>query len=255
MNIAIITGASSGMGREFVTSLPRHRQYDEVWIIARGQQQLEQLQQEVNFKTRVIAMDLTNMSHINVFKEMLEWEKPEIKLLINASGYGKFESSVNVGLEASNNMIDLNVKALVDMTLMCLPYMTKGSEIIEIASVAAFQPVPYINVYAATKAFVLSFTRGLKSELESEGIHAMALCPYWTATKFFDRAKVSENTIVKKYVVMYKPEDVIEKAWMDLDKKKEVSIYGAIANGQVKLCKFLPHSVVMKVWKTQQGLK
>ena len=150
-------------------------------------------------------------------------------------------------------MVDLNCKALVKMTKMSLPYMHEGSKIINIASMAAFQPIPYIDVYGASKAFVLSFSRALNSELETRRIQAMAVCPYWTRTRFFDRA-VGEKQIVKKYIVMYEPEMIIRQAWKDLEKGKDISIYGTIAKGQAALCKILPHKLVMNIWKKQQDL-
>ena len=118
---------------------------------------------------------------------------------------------------------------------------------------AAFQPIPYIDVYGASKAFVLSFSRALNSELELRKIQVLAVCPYWTKTKFFDRA-VGEKQIVKKYIVMYEPEMIITQAWKDLEKGKDISIYGTVAKGQALLCKLLPHKLVMNIWKKQQDL-
>ena len=137
---------------------------------------------------------------------------------------------------------------------MAIPYMKNNSNIINIASVAAFQPVPYINVYAASKAYVLSFSRSLGRELSKEGINVLTVCPFWTKTKFFDRA-VEKNKVIKKYVVMYEPTDVVKKAYIDMQKKKSVSVYGFIANVQRVLCKLLPHNFVMSIWCKQQKLK
>jgi short-subunit dehydrogenase len=133
--------------------------------------------------------------------------------------------------------------------------MEKGSKIINIASVAAYQPIPYINVYAATKTFVMYFSRGLNSELKSSGIRVMAVCPFWTKTAFFDRAVLDGEPVVKKYVAMYEPEDIVKRAYKDLKKGKDVSMYGFKARMQTLLVKLLPHSLVMKIWKKQQKLK
>lgn len=187
-------------------------------------------------------------------KDLLEEEKPNIKLLINAAGFGKFEKSTNISLEDSVGMIKVNDMALTSLCLMAIPYMKNNSNIINIASVAAFQPVPYINVYAASKAYVLSFSRSLGKELSKEGIHVLTVCPFWTKTKFFDRA-VEKNKVIKKYVVMYDPTDVVKKAYIDMQKKKSVSVYGFIANVQRVLCKLLPHNFVMSIWCKQQKLK
>ncbi|MGN1378931.1 MAG: SDR family NAD(P)-dependent oxidoreductase [Bacilli bacterium] len=117
-----------------------------------------------------------------------------------------------------------------------------------------FKPVPYINVYSATKAYVLNFSRSLNAELKKDGIHVLAVCPFWTKTKFFERAE-TKNNIVKKYVVMYDPTDVVSTAWKDLKKRKEVSVYGFIAKSQKFLSKILPHKLILNIWLNQQKLK
>ena len=253
-NIAVITGASSGMGKQFVLTLKDHGIYDEVWAIARNTQRLEELRELIPFNLRTFSLDLTNEDSFAVYENALEEEKPNISLLINASGFGIFDSVENSSMEDTLGMIDLNCKALVRMTKLSLPYMSNGSKIIQIASMAAFQPIPYIDVYGASKAFVLSFSRALNREVEKKGVKCMAVCPYWTRTAFFDRAIDPDKQIVKKYVVMYEPEDIVDRAWKDLKKGKDVSIYGAIAKGQAALCKLLPHGLVMDIWQRQQKL-
>lgn len=252
--IAIVTGASSGMGREFAKTIPFHySNLDEVWLIARNTKKLESLKSEMIFNTRVLSLDLTKDESFDEIKNLLNSDEYEIDLLINASGYGIFDSVVNTSYEDNIGMIDLNVSALTKMCILCIPYMSNKSHIVNFGSVASFQPVPYINIYAATKAYVLSFSRSLNRELQPKGIHVMAICPYWTKTAFFDRA-VTENKVVKKYVAMYQSKDNIERAWQDLKKGKDVSQYGFIARGQVLLCKILPHKWVMSIWMKQQGL-
>lgn len=254
--IAVITGASSGIGRQFALQLHTFGKYDEIWAIARHKEALEKLSSVIDTPIRPVPLDLTDPASFEEYKRLLEEEKPEIGILINASGFGIFESTLNTRMEDAEGMVDLNCKALMKMSMLSIPYMTKGSCIIEIASMAAFQPIPYINIYGASKAFVLSFSRALNSELESQGIHVMAVCPYWTNTKFFSRAiDEGKDPIVKKYVVMYEPEDIVAQAYSDLKKGKDKSIYGFIARGQALLCKLLPHKLVMKIWKKQQKLQ
>ena len=121
---------------------------------------------------------------------------------------------------------------------------------------AAFQPIPYINVYGATKAFVLSFSRAMNRELRSRGVRVMALCPFWTRTAFFDRATSDGGeSVVKKYVAMYEPEQLVQRAWRDAKRGKDVSQYGFVARFQAGLTKLLPHSLVMDVWMRQQKLQ
>lgn len=255
--IAVITGASSGIGREFVRTLSRHGQYDELWAIARDTARLEQLRAETSIPVVPISLDLSRTEAITTYASMLAEHKPDVSILINCSGYGKFESMQNISLEDNLGMIDLNCRALTAMTYVTLPYMSRGGEIIEIASVAAFQPIPYINVYGASKAYVLSFTRALSRELRPKGIHVMAVCPFWTKTAFFDRAvKKNADTIVKKYAAMYTPEQIVRAAWKAIKHpKKDYCIPGFKARMQVFGVKVLPHKWVMSIWMRQQKLK
>ena len=248
--IAIITGASSGMGKCFVETLDEYGQFDEVWAVARRREVLETLLCPCPVKP--VALDLTDAKALDEYKLLLEREKPRVGLLINAAGYGKFDAVMDLPLEENLGMTDLNCRALIAMCQLTVPYMEKGGLIINIASMAAFQPIPYIAVYGATKAFVLSYSRALNRELKD--IDVMAVCPYWTKTAFFDRA-VSASGVVKKYAVMYKPEDIVAQTWKDAKKRREVSVYGFTAKGQKLLVKLLPHSFVMNVWMKQQKLR
>ena len=252
--IGIVTGASSGMGKDFLQTLPENIEVDEIWAISRNEKAIKEASKDMNVKVVPLAYDLSEEKNIKEIQKKLEKEKPLVKILINAAGYGKFEKTTKVSYEDNIGMIKLNCEGLTSMCLITIPYMKKGSKIINFASVAAFQPVPYINIYAASKAYVLSFSRSLNRELKTDGIQVMAICPYWTKTKFFDRA-VTKNTIVKKYVAMYNSIDNVERAWKDLKKGKDVSQWGFKARAQVKLCKILPHSIVMSVWQKQQKLK
>ena len=162
------------------------------------------------------------------------------------------ETPVDINL----NMIDLNCEAIVALCQHTIPYMQQGAKIINIASVAAFQPIPYINVYGATKSFVLHFSRALNRELKKNRITVTAVCPFWTKTEFFNRSIDKEKeAVVKKYVAMYMPEQIVNRAWRDTKKGKEVSMYGFTARTQTFLAKILPHSFVMNYWMNQQKLK
>ena len=255
MKVAIITGASSGMGYEFAKRLNSFSDIEEVWLIARREDRLNELAKQLDFKVRVLAWDLTDPKTCDTYKELLNSLKSEISLLINCSGFGKFCKTDEVDVSVNLNMIDLNCKAIVYMCQASIPYFTKGARVINIASVAAMQPVPYINVYAATKAFVLSFSRALNRELKSNGVSVTAVCPFWTKTEFFDRAvKKDENAVVKKYVAMYTAEQIVTRAIKDAKKRKDVSKFGFIARFQMLLAKILPHSFVMSYWLNQQKL-
>ncbi len=256
MKIAIVTGASSGIGKTFCTMLPNYFEFDEVWVIARRKENLEKLKEELPYATKVIPMDLTEAQSFTTLKSLLEEEKPQVELLINCSGFGKFEKSTETPLGTNLNMIDLNCKAVVSCCSIVLPYMTEKARIINIASVAALQPIPYINVYGATKAFVLSYSRALNRELKDRKISVTAVCPFWTKTEFFNHAvEEGKEPVVKKYVAMYKPEQIVKRAYRDAIKRKDVSFFGFKARSQALLVKLLPHSIVMNVWLNQQKLK
>ena len=253
--IAIITGASSGMGKLFAeTSSEFGTEFDEIWVIAR---RLDRLQELVcPFPVRPISLDLTDRNSFEAYSKLLHDENPNVALLINCSGFGKFNATFETPLSENLNMVDLNCQALMAMCQLTVPYMKNGGKIINISSVAAFQPIPYINVYGASKAFVLSFSRALNRELKQAGISVTAVCPFWTKTEFFSRAVNSEkDAVVKKYVAMYKPEQIVSRAWRDVKKGKDVSKFGFIARLQAGLAKILPHSFIMSAWMKQQDLK
>ena len=257
MRIAVVTGASSGMGRKFVEVFDGEG-LDEIWGIGLNKEKLEEVKASTKTAFRFFDMDLTDEKNLLVYEDALKQANPDVAYLINASGYGKFGRYDEINKETCMNMIDLNCKALVFLTQTTLPYMQKGARIGQFSSVASFQPVPYINVYAATKAFVLSYSRALNEELRPRGITVTAICPFWTRTAFFDRAKKVEHKtideVVTKYAVMYDPEKVIKKAFKDVKNGKGVSIYGFKAKEQMILSKFMPKTLLMRGWIKQQHL-
>lgn len=250
MNIAIITGASSGIGRSFAFMIDKYYELDEIWVIARRLDRLEALGAELKAKVRAIPLDLTLDESYDAFAALLAEHKPDVKVLVNASGFGYFGPFAERSLEGQLRMIDLNEKSVVALTYHCLPYMTAGAEIYNIASSSSFQPVPYIAVYGATKSFVTSFSRALNREMKSRGIRVMSVCPHWCRTEFFDTA-VTDDTI--KYYNFFTPaEAVAEAAYKNMKRGRDVSLCGFRIKFQVFLVKVLPHSIVMSVWCRQQ---
>ena len=253
MKIAIVTGASSGMGREFVLQLNHYVQVDEIWVIARRQEALESLKAEVATPIRTISLDLTNTASFDALSAMLAAEKPDIKLLVNAAGFGKFGNFENISLSDDCLMLDLNCKALVMMTRLCIPYMAPGSHILQLDSLSAFQPVPYITTYGATKAFVLSYSRAMNRELKDKGIRMMAMNPGWVKTEFFNHATQTNDDKVQYYDRLYEADFCVAYGLKDLYRtKKDYSVPGFFTRMQVRLVKLLPHSVVMNTWLNQQ---
>ena len=253
MNIAIVTGASSGMGKEFVYQLSNYVQVDEIWVIARRLDALQALQADVKVPVRPIALDLCKEESFESYRLLLEETKPNVKLLVNAAGFGKFGSFDKIPLYEDCRMLDLNCKALVVMTRLTLPYMEKGSHILQLDSLSAFQPVPYITTYGATKAFVLSYSRAINRELKPRGIRMMSMNPGWVKTEFFDHAFQTNGNQVQYFDRLYEARDVVATGLKDLYKtKKDVSIHGFPVKAQVLLVKLLPHKLVMSIWQSQQ---
>ena len=194
MNIAIITGASSGLGRAYAQLLDTQG-LDELWLIARRKERLQALAKELHTTCQVFACDLTQTSVLTGLQSRLR-QSPDIEVrwLINAAGYGRLGYTTDIPLADQLKMIDLNVKAAVALTQLAIPFMSAGSHILEIASCAGFQPLPGINVYAATKAFLLRYSRALGYELAPQGIQVTAVCPYWIKdTEFVDVARQSDH--------------------------------------------------------------
>ena len=255
--VIVVSGASSGMGKEFILQiLEKEKDIDEVWAIARRDDRLIELKEKISDKIVPIKLDLTKEDDLLKYKQKVDKEKPNIIILGNCAGFGVFDHSENVDTNIKLNMIDLNVKAPVAMIDYSLPYMKEESKIMNIASCAGFQPIPYINDYASTKSFLLSYSRALNKELKYKNIHVLAVTPYWTKTEFFDRAiDDKKKKVVINYNAMYDPKDVMKLAIKDLyNPKKDISCFGFVNRFQKMLTKILPHSLVMKVWMNQQKL-
>ena len=253
MKIAIITGASSGMGREFVRQLAQYVTVDQVWAIARRTNALAELANECPFPVRPISLDLCNPASFDTFAALLEQENPQVQLLVNAAGFGKFGGFHKVSLDDEEKMIQLNCTALVKMTRLTLPYMPSGSHILQLDSLSAFQPVPYITTYGATKSFVLSYSRAMNRELKARGIRCMSMNPGWVKTEFFNHAFQTNDSEVQYFNRLYEARDVVATGLKDLYRsKKDVSIHGFPVRVQVLLVKLLPHSMVMNTWLNQQ---
>lgn len=253
MKIAVITGASSGMGREFVYALDKDEAFDELWVIARREQRLLALGEKCRARVRPIVLDLQDRASFAAYSELLRREQPEISVLVNAAGFGLFGPFMEMDMDRQLDIIDLNSRALTAMCRMSVPYMKAGARIYNMGSMSSWQPVPYINVYGASKAYVLNFTRALGVELKGRGIKAMAVCPGWITTEFFEHA-VHDDT-VNYFNRYYPPEQVVSKALRDMRKGRAVSVLGLPERIQVLLVKHLPVKMVMNTWCRQQGKK
>ena len=241
------------MGREFVKQLSGFVAVDEIWAIARRESALESLKEECGVPVRPICLDLLENASFDAYAALLEKERPNVRLLVNAAGCGKFGAWDTITAEDDCRMIDLNCKALVMMTRLTVPYMAPGSHILQLDSLSAFQPVPNITTYGATKAFVLSYSRAMNRELRGAGIRMMTMNPGWVKTEFFRHAFQTNDGEVQYFDRLYEAKDVVATGLKDLYKtKKDCSIHGFPVKFQVFLVKLVPHRFVMDIWHNQQ---
>lgn len=250
-NIAIVTGASSGIGREFIKQIYKLGiDYDEIWIIARRKERLENIKKKLgNMAFKIFVLDLSHEESLLKYKKMLELEKPNVKLLINNAGFGKLGQFSDLDIQQQMQMIDVNIKALTYITYETLKFMKAGGRIVQIASAAAFLPQPYFTVYAATKSYVLSFSRALRKELSEREISVTAVCPGPIDTEFFYTASNSGMPKLYKRLLLVPVHKVVKQAMMDSLNRKELSIYGIIIKLFRLLSKILPHRFMMKFIK------
>ena len=188
----MITGASSGLGKTFALQMDQtEKEIDEIWLVARRGERLAEVAKQLKHPVRRIPMDLTCKESIEELESVLT-EQIQVGIFVNCAGYAKIGNYEKVSRFDSDHMIDLNCKAAVDTTLAVLPRMKAGDRILQICSTAAFQPVQHMNLYAASKAFLYSYTRALRMELLPRGIVVTAVCPWWVKdTEFI--AVASDN--------------------------------------------------------------
>lgn len=212
MNTTLITGASSGIGEVFARKLAARGR--NVLLVARSEDKLITLCNELgrsnSIRAQYVALDLSKPESAAILFEEAKLRGLDVDMLVNNAGFGSMGEFSKLDLARELNMIDLNIKSLVELTYRFLPPMIERRQgsIINVASTAAFQPVPYMATYAATKAFVLSFSEALWEENRSLGIKVMALCPGVTETNFFEAARGQKPPAR----VAQTPEEVVDTA-------------------------------------------
>ena len=239
--IAIVTGATGDIGEEFVKSLLAET--DQVWAVGRSENKLTSLKEEYGDKIVPVRVDLSDRDDIFSFCEKIESEKPEIRYLVNNAGVAKMKPVSDFTLEEISDMLDINDKAATLICRACIPYMVKGSYILNVASASAFQPNPYIALYSASKAYLLSFTRSLN--VENENITCTAVCPGWVDTKMLPKQRDGKDI---RYPGMTPASKVVEVALKDCHKGKDVSVCSFYFRYMRFLSKVTPHSIAMKMW-------
>lgn len=250
MKIAIITGASSGLGRAYARELDKSRRdIAEFWLVARRAERLEELAGELDHDCRILALDLGQRESTQLLGELLQAERPEVAVLINAAGFGKFGRAEDLTEGETADMIDLNCRAAAELTRLCVPYLHRDSRVLEVASCAGFQPLPGLNVYAATKAFLLHYSRALRRELKDRGVKVTAVCPYWIKTEFIQVARQTGNPdAVRSTPFAARPEAVAAWSLSMNALNAAVVTCGPIPTGMRLARKLLPTGAVLGAW-------
>jgi len=242
--VALVTGASAGLGVEFARQLSERGR--RLVLAARRKERLEGLAAELG-KARAVAIDLSKKDAAAKLMADLEANGEEIDLLVNNAGFGLIGRFAKADAKRVRQMIDLNVGTLTDLCRAVAPRMIdrKSGGIINVASTAAFQPGPNMAVYFATKAFVLSLTEALHEELKPHGVHVTCLCPGPTRTEFGDVAGFGGNGMFDR-VAMESPE-VVAAGLEGFDKNKAVVVPGLVNKIGASSTRFAPRSVVRKI--------
>lgn len=254
MDVAIITGASSGMGVEFARQLAQKDIYDEIWIIARRAEKLEEVAFKINSDikkhiVRPIAMDISGKKGVQTFNEFLLTENEihkspdtkdtngiSIKMMINNAGFGTYGPFEETSVSREMDMVDLNCTALTGICGIILPFLCSDSIIINTASLASFLPLGNFAVYGATKAYVLSFSMALAAELKDKGIKVCALCPGPVSTEFANVASNGARPEVKDGV---DPKKVVAHCLKKAFKGKKTAIYSFKWNFKAAASRFV----------------
>ena len=248
--IAIITGASGGLGKEFVSRLVS--EVDELWAIGRNVSKLEALKTENGShgeKIIPLQMDLSDIHSFDILSSKLTAEGGtsdiEISWLINNAGAGRFGPSKDFTTEELNISITCHCTAIASICNICIPYMKAGDHLVNIASQSAFSPLPYINLYAATKAFVYSYTRALGEELKSSGIIVTAVCPGWIKTGLIVETLNGHKV---HFPLLTTADKVAAKALKDARRRKPLSIYKFSVRYVCWLQRHLSNTLSVKIW-------
>lgn len=246
MKIAIVTGASSGMGKEFVRQLSEdYRCLDEIWVISRSRRKLEELRKLSEKRLVILPLDLRKRADQKRLRDKLCQERPAIKILVNGAGVGKIGEFTELSLGSQRSAVRLNCEGLTVVMYLCLPFMHQGSRILMMASASAFLPQPGFAVYSASKAYVLSFARALRAEIRERGITVTAICPGPVDTPFFEKAEQIHRMASYKKSSMAVPKEVVAKAIRDGARGRECSVYGIRMKALMVGAKLIPHRLLV----------
>lgn len=242
-NIAIITGAAGGLGKAFTKQLIES--VDEVWAIGRSLEKLNKLEEELGERIRSFSVDLSDIENLNCIREELSNGRFVVKYLINNAGTGRMAVSTDFTDREIQSHINTHNTSVAVLCNICIPFMERGSHIINVASQSAFQPVAYINLYAACKAFCYSYSRALNMELKDKGIGVTVACPGWIRTELL---QTEMNGRKVSFPHLAEPDDVVKQTLKDAGRGKDMSVYSGYVRRMQFFSKFYPHKVIMKIW-------
>ncbi len=249
---ALITGASSGIGAAFANQLAAAGSH--LILVARSEEKLRSLASKLasqhNIRAEVIVADLSRAGAAQTVFEETQQRSLTVDILINNAAFGTYGQFDTLDAEREQQEITLNVATLVDLTHSFLPLMAarRQGSIINVASLAAFQPTPYMAVYGASKAFVLSFSEALWGEYRTKGVRILALCPGETATGFFD--VVGPQYVPGKTET---PEKVVQVGLRALEQGRPSVISGRQNTLLANSSRFFPRDLVVRL--TTQAVK
>jgi short-subunit dehydrogenase len=243
-NIALITGASAGLGVEFARQLAKrgHR----LVLVARRKERLDELARELG-KARAVALDLSRAGAAARLMADIQANGETVDVLVNNAGFGLIGRFAELDAKRLAQMIELNVGTLTDLCRAVAPPMIKrkSGSILNVASTAAFQPGPRMAVYFATKAFVLSLSEALHEELEPNGVKVSCLCPGPTRTEFGDVAGFGGNGLFDRFAM--DADEVVEAGLEALDRNRAVVVTGWMNKIGAAGTRFAPRAVVRKI--------
>ena len=242
--IAIITGATGGIGQAFVDTI-LEEDIDEIWAVARNETKLTKLKINYGDKIRMLKCDLGSSKDIQGIGELLKKEKPNVRILVNNAGVAKMGKYSDFSSVDISDTIDVNCKAICLLCHYVIPYMKHGSRILNISSASSFQPNPYINLYSASKVFVRSYSRSLNYELKGTGIVCTAVCPGWVDTEMLAREQ-DGNKI--KFPGIVSAERVARQAMKDSAKGRDMSVCSLFVKYEHFISKILPQKWIMDIW-------
>lgn len=253
MKTAIITGASTGLGLEFVRQLcDNYPEIGSLWVIARRRERLEAAVSGLadRLEINILPLDLCSEESFAALEAELRSKKPDVRLLVNNAGCGYLGSLGELDTDKQTRMVDLNIRALTAVTNTVIPYMSRGARIINVSSIASFCPNPRMTVYSAGKAYVSAFSRGISDELKPKGIGVTVVCPGPMDTEFISLGGIKGNSKTFDILPYCDPEKVVRGTYSAAKRGKFNYTPKAFYKFFRIVAKILPQGLVIKMTRT-----